>query len=244
MRPAAPPATLPFRYAAAMGSEPYLLLDCYVDDVGCAHLFQPLPRDAPAVVARPSKGDCPDTTRDYAGVIVSGSAASALEGAEWMERVAALVRDAERRRQPVLGVCFGHQLVAHALLGPGAVRRSPTPELGWADVEVLAADPLLAGFERRFRPFLSHFDEVLPLEGLDVLARSERCAVQAYRVSGRPIWGVQFHVEMDDAETERLVRVRSAELPELELDAGELLAARVDCAPLMERMMKNFLAVS
>ena len=163
----------------------------------------------------------------------------------WLEPLEALVRDAAEREVPVLGVCFGHQIVARALLGPDAVRRSPTPEIGWFDIERTRDHPLFEGVEPRFRTFLSHFDEVTPgVAGIEVLARSERCPIQAYRIPGRPIWCVQFHAEMDAAETERLVRERSAGSPELGLDPDEVLRGAVDSSALRERLLANFLTLA
>jgi len=222
--------------------KPLLVLDCYLDPFESARFFVPLPGGAPAEVVRPCTGECPPSAEPYSGILVGGSAASVRTPLEWFAPLEHLIRDAERRATPTLGVCFGHQIVAEVLLGPGAVRSSATPEIGWQEVGVLSEDAILAGFSPRFTTFTSHFDEVAPgLDGLVVLASSERCAVQAYRIEGRPIWGVQFHVEMDAAETERLVRSRTAQRPDLGLDADDLLQRAVDCRPLRDRLLENFL---
>ena len=224
--------------------KPVLIADCYLDERGSAHLFQPIPGvpdDVAVESVRASRETAPSSAADFGAVILTGSAASVLDPLPWVEPLYELVRDAAARDVPVLGVCFGHQVVAKALFGDDAVRRSPTPEIGWHAIEVVAPDPLFEGIEPTFRTFLSHFDDVRPgLDGIDVLARSARCPVQAFRVRRAPVWCVQFHAEMDDEETERLVRLRSAENPHLGVDAEHELANRVDSTELRNKLLHNF----
>ena len=70
--------------------------------------------------------------------------------------LAAAIREGAR----VLGSCWGHQLIAVALVGPQAVRRSPTPEIGWRSIEVVDDDGLLP--PGAFDSFCAHLDEVVP----------------------------------------------------------------------------------
>lgn len=226
-----------------MSDSPYLLLDCYLDDVGCARHFTPLAEGVESIVQRPAHEPVRPDLDGVRGLVVTGSAASVVDAhaRPWIADVAARIREAVERRLPVLGVCFGHQLVAETLFGAGSVRLSPTPELGWFDIEVGAEHPLFAGVPSSFRTFLSHFDEVVPERpGMRVLARSERCAVQAFDVPGQRVWCVQFHAEMDDEETERLVRQRSVDRPDLGLDPERVLAGRADSAALKRTLFENF----
>ena len=225
--------------------KPFLVLDCYLDDIGATRLFTPLPDGSPVEVVHPVSEPMPPDPSAYAGLLITGSAASVLDASvSWLPALELFVGTALEADVPVLGVCFGHQLVAKLLWGPGSLRRSPTPEVGWFEIERDPDEPLLEGFPTRFTTFLSHFDEVLtdPPE-LRCTARSERCAVQAYHVPGRAIWCVQFHAEMDAEETERLVRQRLAQHPELG-DAEEALARRVDSSALKRRMFENFLRLA
>ena len=231
-----------------MSLRPWLVLDCYMDDAGGAGNFVPLLAEpavgggAPVEVLRPPRGPLPLSPRGWQGVVITGSAAGVNDRLVWASRLVAFVQRAVAQGVPLLGVCFGHQVLAEALAGPGAVRRAPLPEVGWFDIELLAPDPLLEGFPDRFRTFLSHFDEVRPevLPQVRWLARSHRCPVQALRHPTRPAWGVQFHAEMGSVEACGLVRKRiGTTLPG---DPAAALAQEVDSRPLIRRLLTNFCA--
>ena len=99
----------------------------------------------------------------------------------------------------MLGICYGHQLLAHALGG----RVAPNPrgrEIGSVEVETLPAareDPLLCGLPERFIAQATHVESVVELPvPATLLARSRGDPHQAFRV-GALAWGVQFHPEFD-----------------------------------------------
>ncbi len=98
--------------------------------------------------------------------------------------------------QPVLGICYGQQLMAH-LLG-GTVAKGEKGEYGSAMVEMLpAADRMFAGLEGAQPVWMNHRDQVAALpEGFSVAGRTETCAVAAISAPGRGFYGVQFHPEV------------------------------------------------
>ncbi|HLU64692.1 MAG TPA: gamma-glutamyl-gamma-aminobutyrate hydrolase family protein [Kofleriaceae bacterium] len=221
-----------------------LLIDCYLDDPGAGGTFAPLLTGAEVTVARAPREPVAVDPAAFDAVIISGSAASVVEPPSWAGPLEPLVRRAAAAAVPVLGVCFGHQIIARALWGRGAVRLSPTPELGWLEItRTGASDPLFDGVAARFPVFCSHQDEVvdLPAEAT-VLATSGRCSVQSYRVSGRPIWAVQFHAEMSLAEASAVVDRKAELYPERAIDPAALRAAAVDTTDLARRLFDNFLA--
>jgi GMP synthase (glutamine-hydrolysing) len=156
---------------------------------------------APAVevgVADAGPGFPLPDAREWAGVVVTGSVASVTEPAPWMNRLGRwLVGAAEVT--PVLGVCFGHQLLAHAL---GArVERCPLgPEVGTREVELTAEgrrDPLFQGLPSPLLVQQNHEDHVpAPPPGAVVLARNAHAPVQAFALGPR-LRAVQFHPEFD-----------------------------------------------
>jgi len=100
---------------------------------------------------------------------------------------------------PVLGICYGHQLIAH-ILG-GKVVEARKPEFGPATLEVLVHDTLFEGLPEHFRVWMSHNDEVGMLPPRFVqLARSEDCEFQAMKDAQGGIYGIQFHVEVEHTE--------------------------------------------
>lgn len=219
---------------------PWLVLDCYTDGGGAHNFTRHL--SGPRQVLRPPISALPLDPSGFHGIVMSGSVAGVNDRLPWVGRLVHFVRRAVDRRVPVLGVCFGHQVLAAALAGPGAVRRSPTPEVGWYRIHQnhTAPSPILAGLPPHFRTFLSHFDEVHPAlrRHITVQASSSRCPVQALAVPGRPAWGVQFHAEMGPAETSSIVQRLVG--PRLPGDPASVLSQAVDSTPLIRGMLANF----
>jgi len=223
--------------------KPVLVVDCYVEGDGAVSIVRLLP-SRESVVWRALKEAPPPEVDAFAGVIISGSAACVTAPEPWMDALADLILDASVSGVPVLGICFGHQMVAHTLFGERSVRKSATPEIGWTNIEVTAVDELFAGIGERFNTFESHFDEVVVCEGMQVFARSSRCDVQAFRVQGKPIWGVQFHAEMTEQDCIELATKRIGGRPDLGFDLTSKLAESRDSTPLALRLVENFLGHS
>ena len=96
---------------------------------------------------------------------------------------------------PVLGICAGMQLQVQFAGGAIGTAQQPA-EPGFATVEVVDTDGLLAGLPGRIDVYEEHTDEVTMVpDSLRVLARSEGCAVEAIAAIDRRWWGTQFHPE-------------------------------------------------
>lgn len=141
------------------------------------------------------------------GAVVTGSRSSVYWDEGWIPGLCETVRSLVDRGLPVLGVCFGHQVLAHAL--GGTVAGMDDYELGYREVEQVTADPWFEGVPDPFLAFQTHSDTVTDLPaGATLLAENDR-GVQAFRYGSAV--GVQFHPEYD-AETARVVTERK-ELP-------------------------------
>ncbi len=103
--------------------------------------------------------------------------------------------------RPVFGSCWGHQFLA--TVGGGTVTEDlERSEVGSFPIELTpdgVSDPLFASFPRSFQVQLGHNDRVTKLgPGWLDLAWSEICPYQAIRLAGKPVYGTQFHSEMDE----------------------------------------------
>lgn len=102
---------------------------------------------------------------------------------------------------PVLGICYGAQLMSY-LLG-GKVQRSLKREFGPAEIEILSKSPLFKGLElkKKYRVWMSHSDrvEALPRDFIP-LARTDNSPYAAFSHKELPLYGVQFHPEVVHTE--------------------------------------------
>lgn len=147
-----------------------------------------------AFVAR--EGRFPDPAA-YSHVILTGSEASILEREAWADVEAEYAKRAVAAGAAVLGSCWGHQLLAFALAGEAHVRRCARPEIGWIPIRVHKDGDLLGPVGSPF-VFSIHYDEVRELPAsFEVLASTDACPVQAFRLKGKPVWGIQSHPEVD-----------------------------------------------
>jgi GMP synthase (glutamine-hydrolysing) len=147
----------------------------------------------------------------FAGFVLTGSACSLTERTPWMDRAIELVRSAHDRGTPLLGVCFGHQMIAEAF--GGRVERNPQGwEISTCAIETTpagAADPLFAGLPPGLEVNLSHQDAAgdrLP-PAVRVLATNPKTVAQAVAV-GETTRGVQFHPEFSGPVMRAYVRKR------------------------------------
>ena len=162
-----------------------------------------------------------------AGVVLTGSSAMVGHRDPWSERTAEWLARAVERDTPVLGICYGHQLLAHAL--GGEVGRNPRGrEIGTVEVRCLAparSDPLLGVWGDAGPAHVTHLESVLALPAAAVrLAESDLDPVQAFRVGGRA-WGVQFHPEFDADTVRAYLAARRERARDEGLDPDALLAA-------------------
>jgi len=190
----------------------------------------------PLLVIDPRRGDALPDPAGVSGVVVTGSHAMVSHREPWSEATAAWLAKLVARDTPVLGICYGHQLLAHALGGEagdhpqGAEVGTVTVTLG----EAAATDPLLQGLPAQFPAHAVHWQSALRLpEGAVLLAGNEHEPVHAFR-AGRNAWGVQFHPEFD----------ADAMRGYIEMLAGELASMGADAKTMRERVVDTDAAAS
>jgi GMP synthase (glutamine-hydrolysing) len=190
------------------------------------------------------KGPWRADVRDYAGVLVSGSPRSVTAPEAWMDEVAALVRDADQRGRPVLGVCFGHQLIGWAY-GGRVVKNPRGWELGTHEVHLTDAgkqDPLFRGLSHGLHVNETHEDAVdetaLP-EAVTVLAHNAQTPVQAI-AAGDHVRGVQFHPEIAGPVSREYCLRRAPLIGEAR---AHELARRATDTPDAVKVLHNFITL-
>jgi GMP synthase-like glutamine amidotransferase len=186
------------------------------------------------------RGSLPSSLDRFDAVIVSGSPASATQDDPWVLSELKVIEQADHRGLPVMGVCFGSQLLARAFYGKSAVRLSSQAEFGWSNVTRERDDPLFRGVPRQFTSFQYHAEEVLPQPDMHVLASSPASAVQAFRVGRKPIWGIQFHLEVTPRAGRDLLRKTERVYAPYGLRFDDLAAEAQPCQAT-EKVFGNFL---
>jgi GMP synthase (glutamine-hydrolysing) len=182
----------------------------------------------PIVVIDPRRGDTLPDPAEVSGAVVTGSHAMVSHREPWSETTAAWLAQLVSRDTPVLGICYGHQLLAHAL-GGEAGNHPQGVEVGTVTVtleEAAAGDALLRGLPAQFPANVVHWQSALRLpEGAVRLAGNAHEPVQAFRVGGNA-WGVQFHPEFDASVMRGYI----------DMLAGDLSAEGADPAALRENV--------
>lgn len=167
---------------------------------------------------------------DIDGIIITGSPAYLTDGEPWNGVAADYIRAAHAKAVPMLGICYGHQLIAWAFggdvdfhprgreIGSTKLTRSRASEL----------DELLGDLPASFYVNASHKQSVLRLpEGAVRLASNEFDHNHGFRLGDRT-WGLQFHPEFSRAITKVYIEDRQKEILSEGLDPNQLLADLVE----------------
>jgi len=134
------------------------------------------------------------------GIILSGGAPRiGLEGSlgnckEYLEKA----------DFPIMGICAGHQFMARFFGGKAAP--SKVPEFGKVELTIIKYDDIFKGVSKKSIVWESHNDEVVDLpNNFEILAKSEDCKIQAMKHKTRPLYGLQFHPEVEHTEYGELI---------------------------------------
>jgi GMP synthase (glutamine-hydrolysing) len=187
------------------------------------------------------RGALPGDPGDFSGIVITGSPSSMTVPEDWYETGLDFLRRALAADVPMLGVCFGHQMLAVAT--GGRVERNPRGrEIGTVEVELSAEgtrDPLFAGLGPRFAVNATHVDAVTELPpGAVLLAGNEACPVQAFAL-GPCVRAVQWHPEFGRDIIRGYIESRAALLREEGSVPERLLQVAAD-TPSGARILRNF----
>jgi GMP synthase (glutamine-hydrolysing) len=188
-----------------------------------------------------AEGEALPEASAFAGVLITGSGAMVTDREPWSERSADWLRDAAHAGRPLFGICYGHQLLAHAL--GGQVDWNPLGrEMGTVRVQrhdEARDDPLFAAVPEQFEVQATHRQTVVQAPSqARVLARSDKDECQAFRWQ-QHVWGVQFHPEFSTGMMRGYIHAR-AEALRKEGSCPQTLHAAVRPAPQARRILKRF----
>ena len=149
-------------------------------------------------------GEFPKNLDSYDGIFLSGSPHGAYEDIPFIHREHNLIQDAAARGIPMLGICFGSQILASALCGRDQVFRRHDCEIGFKDLPVTDAardDAIAGGLSQYVHMFVWHNDEVRgDHPDMTILARSDICPNHIWRYRDTLAWGIQGHPEITAAQ--------------------------------------------
>jgi GMP synthase (glutamine-hydrolysing) len=133
---------------------------------------------------------------DVDALVLSGGSPRVADENEKMGRNGEYL---DRAEFPILGICAGFHFMTNHFGG----RTAPAgkPEFGKATLIVDREDDIFLGLPREFVVWQSHNDEVKQVpDNFEILAHSTDCPVEAIKAKDRPLYGLQFHPEVENTE--------------------------------------------
>jgi len=201
---------------------------CFEDDLFRRNMFQESFCDFKSFFVTKNEwpeGDVVETlTTEFDGVVISGSDDSCMDDSlPYIKQMIFLINDLVEMNFPLLGVCFGSQIIIRTLFGNSSVAKSKEvnamPEFGVVAIdftdEQAQQNPLLKGIEKTnvtvaFYITSSHSDVFILKpddEKVIPLLKSRWWPHQAYQIKNKWCFGVQFHPEMDKKQTETEIKM-------------------------------------
>lgn len=200
-----------------------------------------LPEGSPEIMvydARVQQGFPP--LSDFCGVIITGSHSMVTDEAPWSEGLLAFIREMYQTQIPVLGICYGHQLIAKAMGGQVDYRQQGI-QAGTVSVALTEAaheDPIFSQLPSTFSVNVGHSQAVMtPPQDASLLACNQQEPHGAIRI-GKMMWGVQFHPEFTQAIMRQYIELSQEVMVSAGLDPAELMAQSEEtpeCSELIGR---------
>lgn len=173
-----------------------------------------------------TKNTYPDSPAIYDAFLISGSSASAFDSDQWIIDLKAYIQMLYQRGHKIIGICFGHQIIAEAL-GGKVIRAEKGWGIGVKTIEIIARQPWMKPYYHHCSLLFYHQDHViLEPDNAIILARNEFCEIQMYCI-GTQVLGIQAHPEMLSGHNHRIIMDARGKLDDFIVkDAVESLRIR------------------
>ncbi|MBN1150367.1 gamma-glutamyl-gamma-aminobutyrate hydrolase family protein [candidate division WOR-3 bacterium] len=175
-------------------------------------------------------------------IVFSGSQHSIENDFKWLDYAMEYYLKCFENSVPVLGICFGHQLISRAHAGKDAVGKVKVPEMGFVEISQSRDCKVFEGLENPFRAIGAHYDEVKTLpKGFRIIAENQNCHVQAMINESKCVLGLQFHPEIDGKTAKKLFEKEVDKMRTYGVDLNKIIADTPDGRFGAERIFENFL---
>jgi len=188
-------------------------------------ILRALPETSHELVQVSSKDRPFPDPKSLRGIIITGSHSMVTRANAWERKAMHWLRWALDEKVPILGICYGHQMIAQ-ILG-GSVGYLPDgPEFGYQRLQFMGtyeSDPLFGLYPSHFETFTFHYQTVLRMPtGAQSFARSRRDRNHAVRYADW-VWGVQYHPEFSPAIASEYLAHEAVEIERCGFDVRQLL---------------------
>lgn len=223
------------------------LLEC--DDVvgrfahitgGYREMFAALLPEARFSYYAAHRGQIPGSPDECEAWVCTGSKHSVYDATGWIDALSGFIRRLNESQKRFVGICFGHQMLAHAMGGEVA-KSSQGWGVGVLPVQILSQEAWMAPPRREVRIHHMHQDQVQRLPpGAVVLGRSAHCEVGMFRV-GQTMLGIEGHPEFTAQFAEALIRARAKSIGAERADAALESVGQPSDGALVGRWISAFL---
>ena len=188
-----------------------------------------------------TKGEYPVSSGTYDAFIVSGSKKGVYDPDPWIADLSEFVRSCNLEHRKIIGICFGHQLIAHAL-GGIASQSEKGWGLGLREFDITVKKPWMDPSLNRCALYFSHQDQVAALPpGAELLGSSEFCLNALYCIGDR-VLGIQGHPEISPGLMIQIIeRLKDRVGPNVYSDALHSLNNGTPDARTVARWIINFI---
>ncbi len=183
-------------------------------------------------------GKYPKTIKECDAYLITGSRSSVYDDELWIQKLENFVLETHQKKHPILGICFGHQIIAKALGG-----MTEKAEQGWGtgvqSFHKTATKSWLNPNLDRFSLLVFYQDQVTRLpEGAELIAESEFCPIASFHIANH-ILTFQGHPEFEKPYTKALLELREEILsPEIFSEGIKSLEESVQPEVVTQWMIK------